>query len=117
MNYSKYISKVLVAMVLVMVLQVAIAASSSVTTGTTEKSKSKFTLKNLNKNLSKSNLGFTLRAQLPLTGTQIMSVQKKPNSVQYNSIIRYDKGNTSYIFPYKVKVHVPKFKTPTAPLQ
>lgn len=104
-------------MILVMVLQVAIAASSSVTSGSTEKSKSKFTLKNLSKNISKNHLNFSLRTQLPLTGTQLMSVQKTSNSIQYNSIVRYDKGNTSYIFPYKVKVHVPKFKTPTAPLQ
>ena len=29
-----------------------------------------------------------------------------------NSMLQYNNGNTTYIYPYKIKVKVPKFKTP-----
>ena len=37
------------------------------------------------------------------------------NSVQGQSIIRLQKGNTTYVYPYKYTVKVPLFKTPIAP--
>ncbi|MBL0884461.1 MAG: hypothetical protein IBJ16_14145 [Chitinophagaceae bacterium] len=35
------------------------------------------------------------------------------NGVEVSSMLRYDNGNTSFVYPYKFKVKVPKFKTPT----
>jgi hypothetical protein len=34
-------------------------------------------------------------------------------NTEMNSMLRFDNGNSSFVFPYKFKVKVPKFKTPT----
>ena len=40
------------------------------------------------------------------------------NSVEMNTMMRFDNGNTTYVYPYKFKMKVAtKFKTPIAPHQ
>ncbi|MBV9963782.1 MAG: hypothetical protein JO072_16185 [Parafilimonas sp.] len=39
------------------------------------------------------------------------------NSVEGQSLIRMQNGNTTYVYPYKYKVKVPLFKTPAAPVR
>lgn len=48
-------------------------------------------------------------------GSQFLNVKKSGNTLQVNSVIRYQSGNTTYVYPYKYKVKAPLFKTPTAP--
>ncbi len=43
-------------------------------------------------------------------------VDKAPQNTIMNSVITYQRGNTTYIYPYKHKVTLPTFKTP-APVQ
>jgi hypothetical protein len=84
-------------------------------TGSTEKSsRSNFTLKNTNK--SKTTLTPVNSSSFKFKGTQFLSVKKdKNNTIQVNSVMRYQSGNTTYVFPYKYKVKAPLFKAPAAP--
>jgi hypothetical protein len=43
------------------------------------------------------------------------NVEKAPQQTTLQSIITFQKGNTTFILPYKHKVILPKFKTPEAP--
>ena len=85
-------------------------------TGTVdEKSKSKYSLKNFNKNFYKRTSPFSLTAGFKYKGSEVMGTRKDATGVTYSSMMRFEKGNTTYIYPYKHKVNVPLFKTPTAP--
>ncbi len=99
---------------LFIVLLLVLAGHFAFGTGSTEKSnKSNFTLKNLNKNKSivLTNTGGAYKFK----GTQFLSVKKEKNTLQVNSVIRYQSGNTTYVYPYKYKVKAPLFKAPSAP--
>lgn len=103
-----------IAVILLFSMQLAYAALSF--TGIIdEKSKtSKYSLRSLHQyskkglslNAIKSTLQyrgmfFPLNSSSSFTKTELTSM-----------MIQYDNGNTSYVYPYKVKVKVPKFKTP-----
>ena len=83
---------------------------------TTEKrgKQTKFTLKNLNLLNSKSLSYSSLRSTMQYKRIQTLGFQLKGNNnTEMNSMIRFDNGNSSFVFPYKFKVKVPKFKTPS----
>ena len=85
---------------------------------TTEKrgKQTKFTLKNLNLLNSKSLSYSSLRSAMQYKSIQTLGLQLKGNNIsEMNSMLRFDNGNSSFVFPYKFKVKVPKFKTPTPP--
>jgi hypothetical protein len=105
--------KAMMALLLVTATHIAFASF----TGTSEdKSKSLYSLKSFNKTFYKSASPFSLRAGFQYKGSQLISVKKEENGdFTTNSMLRYEKGNTVYIYPYKVKISVPKFKTPTPP--
>ncbi|MES2774645.1 MAG: hypothetical protein V4722_10695 [Bacteroidota bacterium] len=42
------------------------------------------------------------------------NVEKAPQNTFMNSVITFQKGNTTFIYPYQHKVTVPTFKTPVA---
>jgi len=44
------------------------------------------------------------------------NMEKAPQNTYMNSVITFQRGNTTFIYPYQYKVTVPKFKTP-APVQ
>ena len=76
-------------------------------------SSSNFTLKNLNK--KKTVVLSPINSNYQFKGSQFLNVKKTGNTVQVNSVVRYQNGNTTYVFPYKYTVKAPLFKTPTAP--
>lgn len=83
---------------------------------TTEKrgKQSKYTLKNLNLLNSKSLSYSSLKATMQYKSIQTLGLQLKGNNnTEINSILRFDNGNSSFVFPYKFKVKVPRFKTPS----
>jgi hypothetical protein len=46
---------------------------------------------------------------------QSLGLQLKGNdNAEMNSMLRFDNGNSSFVYPYKFKVKVPKFKAPSA---
>lgn len=67
-----------------------------------------FDLKGVNHNL------FSLKPGVVYKGS-FNNVEKAPQQTTLQSIITFQKGNTTFILPYKHKVVLPKFKTPEAP--
>ena len=67
-----------------------------------------FDLKGVNQNL------FSLKPGVVYKGS-FNNVEKAPQQTTLQSIITFQKGNTTFILPYKHKVVLPKFKTPEAP--
>ena len=57
---------------------------------------------------------FTLKPGVVYKGS-FNNVEKAPQQTTLQSIITFQKGNTTFILPYKHKVILPKFKTPEAP--
>ncbi|MCE3282261.1 MAG: hypothetical protein K0Q66_998 [Chitinophagaceae bacterium] len=101
-------NKFAIALLLVLVGHIAFG------TGITEKSNSstKFTIKNLNKNKNLT-LSTNLNSNYKFKGSQFLNVKKSSNNtVQVSTVIRYQNGNTTYVYPYKYKVKAPRFKTP-----
>lgn len=67
-----------------------------------------FDLKGLQKN------NFNLRPGVVYKGS-FSNIEKSPQQTTLQSIITYQKGNTTFIYPYSHKVNVQRFKTPEAP--
>lgn len=111
-KHSKW-QKLTVMLAAVLAVQVAIAFTGSVssTSGNSAK-KEKFTLKNFNKNFKNISV-VSLTNGLSYKRTQVSSQQSNNNGMQLNGVMHYEKGNTTYIYPYKHKVNVPKFKAPS----
>jgi len=73
----------------------------------------KISLKNFSRNNYKINAypSFSL-SQFQFTGSQNIYQKNSVNSIEGQSMIRLQNGNTTYVYPYKYKVKVPLFKTP-----
>lgn len=105
--------KVLIGLLLVSAAHIATGAF----TGTSEKKTSNlYSLKNFNRNFYRNTSNFSLRAGFEYKGARLLSQKKEPNGdITMVSMMRFEKGNTTYIYPYSHKVVVPKFKTPAPP--
>ena len=113
MNIRKHTRKLAIATLFVMGVQLAFAAFTF--TGITEKKakESTYSLKNMH-NLSAKAVSYSsLKYSLHLKNGSQTTSQSTQNGVEVTSLLRYNNGNTSYVYPYKFKVKVPKFKTPT----
>jgi hypothetical protein len=62
---------------------------------------------------SLSSLSFFMQPGIMYKGS-FNTIQKAPQQVTLQSVITYQKGNTSYIIPYSHKIQQ-KFKTPEKP--
>ena len=115
MNRSKLILTLTLAVTLLVGVQTGHDAFT-LSGGTTDKrgKQSKFTLKNLNLLNSKSLSYSSLRSTMQYKSIQTLGFQLKGNNnTEMNSMLRFNNGNSSFVFPYKFKVKVPKFKTPS----
>lgn len=117
MKLQHYIKKASFVALLAMGIHVAYAAFSF--TGIADektKSSSKYSLKNLS-SLAHKGLSFaTLKSSLQYRGPQLFNKASETSTGSVvNSMLRYDNGNTTYIYPYKFKVKAPKFTTPAPP--
>lgn len=107
------LKKFIIALLLVGATHIAMG---SFTGSTDKKSKNLYSLKNFNRNFYKSTSPFSLRAGFEYKGLQLLSQKKEINGdITFNSMMRFEKGNTTYIYPYTHKVSVPKFKSPAPP--
>ena len=112
MRLQQYIKKAAFVALLAMGIQVAYAALSFTGIADEKIKTTKYSLKNFS-SLSHKALSFSsLRSTLQYKGPQAASKETVFGS-EVNSMLRYDNGNTTYIYPYKFKVKAPKFKTPT----
>jgi hypothetical protein len=111
MNSHKYI-KLSVALLLILVMQIASASISSTGTSDEKMKNNKYSLKKFN-SLRHTFSIYALKSRLRYTNSDIISQFHTSEGLSINSMMSYDKGNTTYIMPYKYKVRIPKFKTPT----
>lgn len=79
------------------------------------KEKKGFVLKFSGFDLKGINTGFFSLKPGVLYKGSFNNVEKAPQQTTLQSIITYQKGNTTFILPYKPKVILPRFKTPEAP--
>jgi hypothetical protein len=77
----------------------------------TKKATEKYSLKNFSLLTHKTATFYTLRSNLEYKGFASTSPLASTN----NNYLQYNKGNISYIIPYRYKVVLSKFKTPTQP--
>lgn len=107
------VKKVMIALLLVGATHIAMGSF----TGTAEKKSSNlYSLKNFNRNFYRNASHFSLRACFDYKGVRFLSQKKEANGdITINSLMRFEKGNTTYIYPYTHKIIVPKFKTPAPP--
>ncbi len=55
--------------------------------------------------------GFTLKAGPNYNGSMIFGQAKSKNEISFNSVITYQKGNTTYILPYKYKLQSSSYQS------
>lgn len=105
--------KMLITLLMIGATQIAMG---SFTGSSEDKTKGIYSLKNFNKTFYKSTNPFSIKAGFQYKGTEVLSQKKDANGITtFNSIMRFEKGNTTYVYPYKHQVTVPKFKTPAPP--
>lgn len=103
--------KILIAAILILAVDLSYGAF----TGKTDDHKNKFSLKNLNSMSRLYSLSSLRTNTFLFKGSQEIFQQNNGNQVQVQSMIRMERGNTTYVYPYKYTVKVPRFKTPVAP--
>ncbi len=116
MKLNRHIKKLIVASTLALSVQVALASISFSGISDDKNKGNKYSLKNLSL-LSHRTLSLSsMKLNLQFKGSDVLAQKATPTGLEINSLLYYNRGNTTYIMPYKFKVKVPKFKTPTAPV-
>lgn len=101
-----HIQKIAFATIFLMAVQVAFA-SISFTGITDERNKNmKYSLKNLSLYSHKSISISGLKSELEFKGSSTVSQRNNASGIEINSTMQYDKGNTTFVFPYKVKIKI-----------
>jgi hypothetical protein len=91
-----------------LVISVSTYASTVITTTLeTRKVEEKYSLKNLGSMARKTASFYTLKSSLEFKG--LSTISNSSNA----AYLKYNKGNISYVIPYRYKVILPKFKAPT----
>lgn len=107
------VGKIIIALLLVGGTHIAMGSFTGRSEG---KSNDLYSLKSFNRNFYKKSFGFSLKTGFEYKGTRLLSQRTEQNGdITINSIMRYERGNTTYIYPYTHKIIVPKFKTPAPP--
>ncbi len=114
MNKQINHKKIALATILLLSMQLAFAAISFTGIVDEKTRNSKYSLRNLN-NYAKKGLSLSaIKSNLQFKGVYLPSSSLSLERSEVNSMLQYNNGNTTYIYPYKFKVKVPKFKTPTS---
>jgi hypothetical protein len=50
---------------------------------------------------------FTLKSSLNYSGSFFLGQERTKNTISFNSLVTYEKGNSIFIMPYKYKVNIP----------
>lgn len=100
-------------LVVLFITPVAVRATVIIN-GTIESTKAteKYSLRNLSALTHKTATFYTLKSSLVFKGISSTS----SNGTNNGNFIKYNKGNISYVIPYRYKLVLSKFKTP-APVQ
>lgn len=113
MKYSSYIKKAVFITFMVMSMQFVYAAFSFTGLAGEKERRQKISLKNLSELSSKAISLSSVRATLQFKGVQQTSTKASSNGIELTSQLRYENGNTTFVYPYKFKIKIPKFKTPS----
>ena len=93
--------KLLVSTLMIAVVSLAFASKG----GGGEKKKSDNTTLKTNFTPIRTTAGFTLKAGPTFSGNYLLSTEKKSDYVSFNTLITYQKGNSTYIMPYRYKIN------------
>jgi hypothetical protein len=74
------------------------------------KKKTKVSLNIVNNTSFSKALSFNLKTGLKYKGSLLTSIETNKNSILYNTLVTYQKGNTIFIVPYKQRVVVPEMR-------
>ena len=108
------IKNILLSLCLTLVLLISESSyASTIVNGSTESKKmaEKYSLKNIGNLTHKTATFYTLKSSLEFKGITSFNMNGSVNNSNY---LKYNKGNISYVIPYRHKVVLSKFKTPTA---
>ena len=78
--------------------------------GKRNKNRATLNIATTSSNTLRSSIFFNLRTGLSYKGSLITSQQRSGNFIMNSSIVTYQKGNTTYIIPYKNKIVMPDMK-------
>lgn len=102
---NTFTQKLLTIALLFSIAQVAMADR-----GIGKKNKNKTILNITTPSTLRNSIGFNLRSGLSYKGSLLFSTKTVGYSIMANSLITYQKGNITYIIPYKHKIAVPEIK-------
>lgn len=102
---KSFTQKLLIVALLFSVLQVALADR-----GVGKKNKSKTLLNITTPSLLRNSIAFNLKSGLSYKGSLITNESNLNTSIISNSLITYQKGNMTYIIPYKHKFAIPEMR-------
>ncbi len=110
LKYQKWV----LAIALIMSVQLALAALSFTGIVDDKARNSKYSLRSLNSYNKKGLSLNAIKSSLQYNGIHIPNATPSFQGNEINTMLQYNSGNTTYIYPYKFKVKVPKFKTPSS---
>jgi hypothetical protein len=105
MKYHRYIA----VFVCIAMTHMALAAFSG---SADDRNKDKYSLKNLNKLSKNYSLSSLRTSTFQFKGFYQVDQNR---GIQSGSYLSLQRGNITYVYPYKYKVKVPRFVTPTPP--
>ena len=106
----RHIQKIAFAAIFLMAVQVAIASFSFTGINDERNKANKYSLKNLSLYSHRSISISGLKSEMQFKGSQSVSQKSNDGALEMNSMMQFDKGNTTFIFPYKLKVKFIKDK-------
>ena len=107
------IKNILLSLCLTLVLLISESSyASTIVNGSTESKKmaEKYSLKYIGNLTHKTATFYTLKSSLEFKGITSFNMNGSVNNSNY---LKYNKGNISYVIPYRHKVVLSKFKTPS----
>jgi hypothetical protein len=113
MKINTSIKKLVFALLLVFAGQFVFAAFTTTGKRSNKQTESKYTLKNLRSFTNKGLSLTSVRYNSKLVATDFSNNGIMKSSTTINNV-QMQNGNTTFIYPYKAKIKVPKFKTPSA---
>ena len=112
MQINRHIKKLVLATTFVFAMQVVFAAFTFTGNKNNRETSNKYSLKYYT---SLSKKGVSISSTRFLLRMKLSELNTVPSMLQNSSHLELTKGNTTFIYPYKLKVKVAKFKIPTAP--
>jgi hypothetical protein len=103
---------ILTSFVIITVISNSVHAST-IASGTSDSKKvtEKYSLKNLSSLSHKANTFYDLKSSLLYKGLTVSSTLN--TGLGQTNYLKYNKGNITYVIPYRHKVILPRFKTPS----